>query len=315
MEHYVTLCSWHFLPQFFALLVSLRRHSPPFRLWVVAMDDKMVTVLEKMTAPEVGVIPLDEIENEKLLSLKGTRSVAEYCWTVATFSYEAVFNRASSATRVTYLDADLWFLRSPKILIDQLIEANGDILITEHGFDSSQKKLRDCGRYCVQFITITRTQAALRVLHWWQDRCIEWCYARVEDGKFGDQKYLEQWPSMLPGGVVVVRPSSLCVGPWNARGALVEVGVKPVFLHAHGLRIMNDGRVRLWDVEHLLGLPAQRLWGGYLQDFMAGCRMVKLFGCDLAFFEERMPVGLRSLMRWIVLREGLGKRCYVELDG
>ena len=31
----------------------------------------------------------------------------------------------------------------------------------------------------------------LKALKWWRDRCLEWCYARIEDGKFGDQFYIE----------------------------------------------------------------------------------------------------------------------------
>ena len=77
---------------------------------------------------------------------------------------------------------------------------------------------------------------------WWADRCIEWCYARLEDGKFGDQKYLDDWPERFPDAVHVLRERAFLQAPWNAtRFPASEARV----FHFHGLRLMDDEHVLL----------------------------------------------------------------------
>jgi hypothetical protein len=108
-------------------------------------------------------------------------------------------------------------------------------------------------------VTIRNDEHGLEALHWWRDRCLEWCFNRLEDGKFGDQKYLDDWPTRFKGVKVIDDPGA-GMAPWNA--ARYEVFGEPsegfqirdkstlevtplVFYHFHALRFFYDYKLNL----------------------------------------------------------------------
>jgi hypothetical protein len=251
-EHFVTLFDDSFLPIGLALYQSLVSQARPFRLWVVAIDTEVERYLGQLALPDLTVIPLSSIESPELLAVKVGRTRAEYCWTLTPFTAQAVFDRDPTALRATYLDADVFFLADPRILLDELDQSGKNVLITEHAYASEYDRSHDSGRFCVQFLTFDRSDCAHEVMRWWQERCLEWCFARYEDGKFGDQVYLDQWPTLFGDRVHIVRQIEKTLAPWNVRhfaqqGA--EQGrprLEPVFYHFHGLRLVADRRARLF---------------------------------------------------------------------
>jgi hypothetical protein len=81
----------------------------------------------------------------------------------------------------------------------------------------------------------------------WQSQCIEWCFNRSEDGKFGDQKYLDSWPEDFPDEIHVLDNPGLIQGPWNARRFPYSEGS---IWHMHSLRILViDGDLKNWKYE------------------------------------------------------------------
>ena len=141
----------------------------------------------------------------------------EYCWTITPFTCQAVFDRDPSARRATYVDADLFFLDDPRVLLDELDESASTCSSPSTRTRPNYDRSHDSGRFCVQFLTFDRSDKAQDVMRWWQERCLEWCFARYEDGKFGDQVYLDQWPTLFGDRVHIVRQVEKTLAPWNVR--------------------------------------------------------------------------------------------------
>ena len=241
MEHYVTLFDFLFLPQGLALHMSMQRNIKNYTLWVLCVDDETFKILNSLSLSNIRLLQLSQLETAELLSIKSTRSKGEYCWTLTPFAPRFVFEADSEVKRVTYLDADLWFRKSPQLIFEEFEASKKNILITEHAYAPEYDYSSSNGKYCVQFMTFTRSGGEV-VRKWWEDRCIEWCYARVEEGKFGDQKYLDEWPRLFSELVHVLKRKYLALGPWNA---IIYPSDKGVFYHFHGLRIVEKKRIVL----------------------------------------------------------------------
>jgi hypothetical protein len=88
--------------------------------------------------------------------------------------------------------------------------------ITEHNYTPKYDQTGTSGKYCVQFVFFRKDRDGLKALNWWKNACLDWCYARLEDGKFGDQKYLDDWIERFEN-VHVIYNRGVGVAPWNVQ--------------------------------------------------------------------------------------------------
>ena len=250
-----TLFDSGFLAKGLALFASLKRQKRPFRLHVFAMDDFCADYLEKMRDPDLVVIRKSEFEDSELLHVKGQRTRAEYYWTCASSTILYCLEKLGLA-RCTYLDADLYFYDAAQKLEARMGDAS--IGITPHSYAAEYDQSRIHGVYCVQYVTIRNNEKGLSVLRWWRDKCLDWCFARVEAGKFGDQKYLDDWPERFEGVKVFDGPG-VGLAPWNCKNysILPEAGGRwtvrdtsdntegpLIFYHFHEMRFFTKNRIK-----------------------------------------------------------------------
>jgi len=242
MYNYCTLFDSNYLTRGLAMYESLKKQSDEFHLYIFAFDDRSDGLLRKLDLEFVTIISLQEFEDDELLALKGGRDVGEYCWTctpsIIKYSIEK-YNLESC----TYLDADLYFFSNPAVLIEEMGEKS--VLITEHRYTPEYDQSATSGIYCVQFMTFKKNSNGMKVLNWWRESCNAWCYARFEDGKFGDQKYLDDWTTRFEG-VHELQHLGGGVAPWNIQQyRLEEKPFELVFYHFHGFKFLEKKKVDL----------------------------------------------------------------------
>ena len=208
MMNFCTLFDSYYIHKGIALYLSLERVTKDFHLYVAAFDQDSYTKLKSCGFDRMTVELFEDFETPELKIVKPTRTKAEYCWTAGpTVIYH--FISKYKLDEITYLDSDLYFLSDPHVVKNEV--GGSSVAITEQHL--KEKNAARYGRYCVQYITFKNDEDGMRVLTWWRDRCIEWCYSRYEDGKYGDQKYLEQFEK-LSNNVYVIQNRGL-LGSWD----------------------------------------------------------------------------------------------------
>jgi hypothetical protein len=240
---YCTVFDSNYAPRALALYRSLERAAGGFRLYAICMDPQSKALLDRLDAPRLVTVGIEEVEewDGALPAVRPDRTAVEYSWTVASAACRFLLRRDASLEAITYLDADLCFFSSPEPLFEEL--GSGSILIVPHRTGDPRDALVH-GVYNVGWVTMRRDANGLEAADWWRERCLEWCYARVEPGRFGDQKYLDGWPSRF-GGVEVSKNVGAGLGPWNQGRheitATTVDGIPLVFFHFSGLTLHSPG--------------------------------------------------------------------------
>jgi hypothetical protein len=240
---FCTYLDRHYLPRGLALVRSLQRHCPDFRLWLLCLDAECYSILSQLQLLNVRPIALEALEaaDAELAAVKPARSRVEYYFTCTPALPLHVLQRNPQIELITYLDADLFFYADPAPLFAELDQRSVGII--EHRYPPHLASMRRCGIYNVGWVSFRRDAAGLACLHWWRERCLEWCFDRCEPGRYADQKYLDDWPERF-ANVAVLRHPGANVGPWNAgryrfsrgRQGVYVAGQPLLFYHFHALK-------------------------------------------------------------------------------
>jgi hypothetical protein len=311
--HYATYFDRHYFSRGLAMYQSLVRHSPPFVLWVLCLDDETYCTLARLRLEHVELIELSELEraHPALLQVKPGREAFEYYWTCGPALLLYIFQRHASINALAYLDADLFFFGDPSPLHRELKQ--NSILLIEHRFSPAMYAVHARkGIYNVGLILFRRTPVALACLEWWRERCIEWCFGWQEPGRFGDQKYLDEWPSRF-GEVTVSGHLGAGLAPWNVanyhyryeRGRITVDGVPLIFYHFNRLRVITSWLYDpgLWRYQtKMIPLVKRQIYLPYVRELRAAGDQIRsvdgrVYAVDNLIFGRNRWVSLLRMTR------------------
>lgn len=272
------------------------------------MDDVAYETLSKFNLENAILIKLCDFEDRELAKIKDERSVAEYCWTCTPSLPLYILNNNTEILQVTYLDADLCFFSDPSPIFEEMGEES--ILIIEHRFSQRFVHYEMFGKYNVEFVVFTRDKNGIDCLNWWRSRCLEWCYNRLEDGKMGDQMYLNEWSTLFKG-VHVLQHLGAGVAPWNysqyeitcEQDDRIYINGEPlIFYHFHEFQIQFHDKYFLAPAKYQADKPVPSIiYDKYINYIRNSIEEVRSIDADFQYgIVPFFPLYIRELGRKII---------------
>jgi len=248
--HFCSHFDHHYAVRALVMVDSLKSLGVPFRIWVLCLTEECQQILNSVKCPEIHLTSLEQLEKDypELINAKKDRSLAEYYFTLSPYWPRWILENFKPIDSVTYLDADLLFLNSPKPLFVDVQDYS--IGIIEHRFHPTFDIARYSGRFNVGWIYFKKDRVSSDCLAQWQAQCLDWCKDYPEDGKFADQKYLDSWPDDFEGTHIISHPGAN-LAPWNLNTHKITreserllSDKKPViFYHFHMIKALDDNHL------------------------------------------------------------------------
>ena len=251
-----TLFDKNYIDKGLVLYSSIKKNEEFFVLYILAIDEEVYRMLNDINDERIVLIRLTELEKKYsvLESLKEERTFGELCWTCTSLLIEYVLD-VFKISNCTYIDSDLKFYSSPRIMIEEFEASKKDVGLTPHRFPNTingKKQLQMSGKYCVEFNTFNNNDEGRRLLSIWKNKCLEKC--SIKTG--GDQLYLTDWGELYDS-VYDYCNFGAGVAPWNLKNykfikkqntVFVSDGSEMramVFYHFQGIQYSDDGRINI----------------------------------------------------------------------
>jgi hypothetical protein len=210
------------------------------------MDEKAYEILSKLNLKHAKLIKTKDIETPEVVKIKKDRNKGEYSWTLKSVLMNYLFHKYKKLDHLFYLDGDIYFYDDIKLVYEDI--GTKSIALAPHRFPRSMKgRTKRTGVFNAGVLYLKKDKTGLKALKRWKKQCIEWCYWRLEDGKLGDQMYLDEWPKLYKN-IHQFSHKGINLAPWNVdeyklsrRNGNIFVDDQPlIFYHFHQFKVFTD---------------------------------------------------------------------------
>ena len=293
----ITHCDVNYLSRVVALVESIQNLQNGHNFIVVAHDVETLTILGKQEWQQVEVVRLMDILSlfPDLASTKSDKSAHEFIFAITPFLLKYA-NEKFYGESVWYVDADIYFFAPFKILEGQT--TGFSIMVTAHNFPKRLQHLEIYGKYNVGIIFVSGDSQSKNTIEWWARKCLEDSSIFSSPEIYGDQKYLDQFPSLNHkfGSFGAIEDSA---APWNVEDADLD-GI--VSYHFSGFR-QHAKWIQLGLAPYIGRVP-RRIKNEIYKPYYRHLNLVEsdLFGSSVA---DNRPLDLKTKLKILILGDYL----------
>tara|TARA_B110000503_G_C7121372_1_gene402671 strand:- start:10 stop:951 length:942 start_codon:yes stop_codon:yes gene_type:complete len=235
--NFTTYFDKNYESKFYCLFQSLKKQVSNFHIYAFVVNSVNKKNYNQADLENITFIYLNKLETRypQLYYAKKNRTNIEYLFTLTPFTCKYLFDELKIKD-VSYLDSDLYFFNNPNNLYNFIFKEKSEIFITKHENNKIEDKY---GAYNVGWIMFKNSVVSRQCLSDWGDDCINWCFDKVEEGKYADQKYLDKWPTKY-NKVSVINNFLINVGPWNCSKLNENNSNQLIAFHFHNIYIFMN---------------------------------------------------------------------------
>ena len=211
---------------------------------ILTLDQNSYDSIKSEPLQNLTLFNLNNYPDKDFLSARENRTFQEFCWSAASSILNLALVSTIPNTRVAYVDADCFFFSSIEEVFSQ-IPRDYRFAIHEHHFPENRKSMRAvAGRFNVGVICGYSSDSFKTCVAHWRKQVLDKCTVDLENGYFGDQKYLDHWPDQYRE-LHVYDSINFGLAPWNLElilkleilhGKILVNGTDLIFYHFHAFR-------------------------------------------------------------------------------
>ena len=229
---YITFFDFNYLPQAITLIKSINRHKNQTKIYAISLDKRSNDILNELKIENVEVININNVLNHyKITPQFGKR---EFVWSLTPIILNFIYENKKHKYLI-YVDADMYFLKSDKIIIESFIESGKSAYITPHFYSPNYDYTNVSGKYCVQYL-IFNLESSSDILFDWMHDCMNDISDLPTNEGIGDQRFLSFWPTRYKNRIFIETDKGYYLAPWNSDYYRYS---DAIFFHFQGLRIIK----------------------------------------------------------------------------